>query len=191
MPKIEELLVTFSKDTENSTHNFNLAEYYYSNRQYAGALSYYLRAAERTSDINLQYYCLIKGGRCLEIPGNRRHTVKTMYLQALSLIPQRPEAYYFLSRLNETTQDWINCYSFADLGLKLADFNADFSPLVTEYPGIQGLLFQKAISAWWWGKCNEARELHTLLLNKYFSKLDDGHINAIVGNLRIMYNNHG
>jgi hypothetical protein len=58
---------------------------------------------------------------------------------------------------------------------------------VDEYPGIQGLIFQKAISAWWWGKCEEARQLHNLILKEYFSKIDDGHLNAIIGNMRIMY----
>jgi hypothetical protein len=182
-----ELLPNFANDTENPELNLNLAEYYYANKQYAAALSFYLRAAERTENKDIQYYCIIKGGRCLEIPGNRRHTVKTMYCQALSLIPTRPEAYYFLSRANEWSQDWINCYSFADLGLQVADCNTQHNMTVDEYPGIQGLIFQKAISAWWWGKCEEARQLHNLILKEYFSKIDDGHLNAIIGNMRIMY----
>ena len=58
-----ELLPNFANDTENPELNLNLAEYYYANKQYAAALSFYLRAAERTENKDIQYYCIIKGGR--------------------------------------------------------------------------------------------------------------------------------
>ena len=50
-----------------------LAEEYYNTQQYAAALSFFLKTADSTQDKNLQYYCLIKCAKCVEIPGNRKH----------------------------------------------------------------------------------------------------------------------
>lgn len=186
---IQETLIKLANDTENPFHNLTLADLYYKNQQFAGALSYYLRAAERTDDVDMQYYALILAARCLEIPGNRRHTVKTLYMQALNIDNTRPEAYYFLSRSGEWGQDWINCYTWAHLGLLNTSGEKDPKHInILEYPGRHALLFQKAISAWWWGKTNESRQLHKELIAKYFNLLvDEGYLNPIIGNLRVIY----
>lgn len=188
MPEISTLLQKYSQDTENSINNMLIADYYYSHGQFAGALSFYLRAAERTDVLDVQYYCLIKAGRCLEVPGNRRHTVRTLFSHAINICPLRPEAYYFMARNHEWSQEWIPSYTYANLGLVLTagDKNPDHIDL-TEYPGKHGLLFQKAIAAWWWGKCSESRDLHKELVSKYFNVLDQGYLTAIGNNLSIIY----
>jgi tetratricopeptide (TPR) repeat protein len=188
MHSITTLLKEYADDTENSKINMHIANYYYDNQQYAGALSLYLRAAERTDIPDIQYYSLIKAGRCLEVSGNRRHTVRTLFSHAINIYPNRPEAYFFMSRNHEWSQEWIPSYTYANLGLVLTNGEKDKSNIdINEYPGRQGLLFQKAIAAWWWGKCSESRDLHKELVSKYFNVLDQSYITAIGNNLNIIY----
>jgi hypothetical protein len=188
MSNVKEFLTVFASNTENPIYNRKLADYYYINEQFAGALSFYLRAAERTEEKDLQYYCLIKAGRCLEIPGNRRHTVRTLFSHAITLFPSRPEAYYFMSRNHEWSQEWIPSYTYAHLGLTLSNGDKDAANInITEYPGRHGLMFQKAISGWWWGKCEESRQLHKELISNYFNVLDQNYLTAIGNNLNIIY----
>lgn len=188
MSELKDLVKIYANDTENAQNNRLLADYYYNSGQFAGALSFYLRASERTDTIDLQYYSLIKAGRCLEVPGNRRHTVRTLFSHAINIAPLRPEAYYFMSRNHEWSQEWIPSYTYANLGLMLTSGAKDSKNIdLVEYPGKHGLIFQKAISAWWWGKCSESRELHKVLIRDYFKVLDQTYLTAIGNNLNIIY----
>ena len=36
-----------------------------------------------------------------------------------------------------------------------------------EYPGKYGLIYQKALSGWWWGKSEECKELFQDLMTNY------------------------
>ena len=162
---LESLLTKYSLDTENPEHNFNLGVWYESNGHTAPALSYFLRCAERASDLDLSYEALIRGSYCYEKQGTRDGTAKSLLQQALCLLPNRPEAYFLLSRFSERRQWWQDCYIYADWGLRFADFN--LKPLLTnvEYPGRYGLLFEKSLSGWWWGKDKESKEI---LLDLYY-----------------------
>lgn len=95
-----------------------LAEEYFLQQQYAAALSFFLKIAEFTEDKNLQYYSLLKCAQCHEIPGNRKHSVLTLYRHAINILPERPEAYYFISNCYELYNDWYDSYTFANLGLQ-------------------------------------------------------------------------
>jgi len=185
---LDTLFRIYASDTENANNNRIIADYYYTAGQFAGALSFYLRAAELTDNQDLQYYSLIKAGRCLEIPGNRRHTVRTLFSHAINVFPNRPEAYYFMSRNHEWSQEWIPSYTYANLGLILSSGDKDHRYInLVEYPGKHGLIFQKAISGWWWGKCSESRNLHKQLISEYFNVLDQNYLTAIGNNLNIIY----
>jgi len=185
---VDYLLAKYSNDPENDQNNLEMADYYYLHKQYAGAFSFYLRAADRSENVDTQYYALIKGARCLEVPGHRKHTVRTVYGHAITICPNRPEAYYFLSRNYEWSQDWVASYTYANLGLMLSTGDKDPKLLnIEEYPGKHGLIFQKAIAAWWWGKCTESRDLHKELIENYFSILDGQYLAAIVNNFGIVY----
>jgi hypothetical protein len=98
-------------------------------------------------------------------------------------MPKRPEAYFLLARFHERRSQWNDCYKYASLALSICDF--DCQPLKSdiEYPGYFGLVFEKAVSSWWWGKNDECRELLLTLLNDY--DLDDGHYQAVVNNLKL------
>jgi FkbM family methyltransferase len=165
LPKIspknefEELLTNYSLDTENPEHNFQLGLWYEKEGHNSAALSYFLRCAERSEDDTLTYEALIHGSNCYDRQGTRDLTAKGILQQALMVLPNRPEAYFLLSRFSERREYWQDCYIYANNGLSNADF--DLEPLRedVEYPGRYGLLYEKSVASWWWGKGEETRQL--------------------------------
>lgn len=165
--ELTDLLNKYSLDTENPDHNFNLGVWYEKESHTAPAVSYFLRCAERATDDDLAYEALIRASYCYTKQGTRDGSSKSLLEQALCLLPNRPEAYFLLSRFAEKRQWWQDCYIHADRGLRYCDFNS--KPLRTdvEYPGKYGLLFEKAVGAWWWGKVEEAKTLLLDIKNNY------------------------
>jgi hypothetical protein len=172
-------LIDFSLDTENAEKNYNLAVWYENQKQYAPAHTYYLRCAERSTDDLLSYKALIRSSFCYKAQGSRDGTEKIALENALNLLPQRPEAYYFLSLLYERKQGWQNSYSYANLGLQYSDKES----IISEYHGKYLLIFQKAVAAWWWGKGVECRKLFHSLVDNYWNDLDETHKKAVESNI--------
>jgi beta-1,4-mannosyl-glycoprotein beta-1,4-N-acetylglucosaminyltransferase len=160
-------LSQYALNTEDAICNWNLAHWYEGRGHHAPALSYFLRCAERTDDKVLAYEALIHASNSYDRQGTRDGTAKGILQQALCLVPERPEAYFLLSRFCERRQCWQECYIMADQALNNVDF--DCKPLKTdvEYPGKYGLLFEKAISSWWWGKTEESKKLFLEIKNNY------------------------
>jgi len=159
MNDIQTLLTNFSMDVESPEKNFALGVWYEERGHTAPALSYFLRCAERSTNDDLAYEALIKGAFCYERQGTRDGTAKGLLQQAIVLMPRRPEAYFLISRFAERRSQWQDCYIYAEWGLVFADF--DCKPLITdvEYPGRYGLLFEKAISGWWWEKTVRSKDI--------------------------------
>lgn len=180
--ELEKLLTVYSLDTENPEHNFNLGVWYENHNHTAPALSYFLRCAERSTDNNLAYEALIRGSYCYQKQGERDGSTKSLLQQALVLLPNRPEAYFLLSRFAERKQWWQDCYIYAEQGLIYSDFNS--IPLKTdvEYPGKYGLLFEKALSGWWWGKFEESKEIFLDLQYNY--NLSESYKKIVENNLK-------
>jgi hypothetical protein len=179
--KLEELLTQYSSDTENPEKNFALGLEYEKRNHNAPALSYFLRCAERTNDNLLAYEALIHGSNCYDREGTRDGTAKGILQQALCLLPERPEAYFLLSRFSEKREWWQDCYIYADTGLRTCNF--DLEPLKTdvEYPGKYGLLFEKAVSGWWWGKTEQSKNI---FLDLYYNQsLSEDYRNGVIQNL--------
>jgi hypothetical protein len=166
-------LNVFAMDTENPEANFELGLWYKNQNHLAPAMTYFLRASERTDDKDLAYESLINGFFCYDKQGHREISAQSMLHQALLVNPKRPEAYYLLSKYFERHQDWMRSYLFADLGLQLSEF--DCKPLKSnvEYPGIYALKFQKVTAGWWWGKANECREILQDLMDNYWDEMPD------------------
>ena len=169
MKNIKELLSIYIKDPQVYKNNFNLARYYHTNGQTASAVSYYLRAAERTDDKELQYLCLILAAKCFESQGMRNFTVKGLYKNAITTITDRPEAYYFLSKLYEREDkdgSWNDAYLTACIGVdNCKDKKYNSLAVDVEYPGYHGLLLQKAINGYTSGVCDESRGILGDLVN--------------------------
>lgn len=145
---------TYLTDPYDPNYNFNLALTYEQQGHTSSAAGYFLRCAEFSKDDLLSYEALLRMSLCFQRQGGRVFTTKGVLLRAISLIPERPEAYFLLSRLYEQNKDWQESYTMATLGLSLNDF----PPLRTdvEYPGKFGFTFEKAVSGWWIGLIDES-----------------------------------
>jgi len=153
------LLDKYVKEPENAETNFNLAYWYEEQGQTAAAISFYLRAAERTLDLDLSYESMLRVAACFDKQGGRHNTVKGAYETALTICPKRPEAYFLLSQYQERKNEKYHAYNISTMGLSVADFNV--SPLRTDvgYKGKHGLLFEQAVCAWSRGLCEDSRSL--------------------------------
>jgi len=183
---LQTLLDDYIFDTENPERNFDLALYYDNTGHCASAISYYIRTAERTDDKLFQYECLLRAGLCFERQGTRGLSVRAMLQHAIAMMPRRPEAYFLLSRYYEKANEpesWFYCYTFASVGYEVAD-RENLPSLRTklDYPGLYGLLFEKAISSWWCGLCAESKDLLKDLIQNY--DLDESHRKAVLWNLK-------
>ena len=180
---LEDLLYKFIADPENVTNNLNLAIFYDAIDQTASAVSYYLRAAERTDQDIIKYQCVLRAGICFSKQGCRNFTVKGLYQHGLTIMPHRPEGYFLLSRFYEREENYHDFFLIASIGEKVAEREPEEKLIIdVEYPGFYGILFEKAVSSWWVGLCNESRDtLEDLLVNH---PLDEVHRNAVMNNLQ-------
>lgn len=172
---LDQLLQNYVLDPENFENNFFMGFYYENIGQTASAVSYYLRAAERTPDdlAVVKYECLLRSSICFSKQGTRNFTVKGLLLHALSVCPKRPEAYYLMSLFYEKEGkdgSWNESYTIASIGLEVSELY--YHSLLTDvgYPGDYALLFQKAVSSWWCGLCEDSRDLFIDLLENYNMK---------------------
>jgi len=184
---IEELLTKYSHDTENDELNFQLGMWYESQGHTAPAVSYYLRCAERSENSDLVYEALLRCYFCYEKQGERNGSSRSMIFQAQAFRPDRPEAYFLMSQYSEKREWWQDCYMDAHLALLYCNF--DQPPLRTDigYPGKYGLLFEKAISGWWWGKVEECKSIFLDLRNNY--PLNEHHKKLVDNNLKNIFKN--
>jgi len=173
----------FIKSPYNDLSAFNLAEWYYNQSQYAAAISFYLRVTEYSEDDLLIYRCLLKIGLSLEKQENRTYSSKGMYLHAISVLPNRPEGYFLLSRLYEMNKEWQESYTMAEIGLLFS--NNEIESLVdVEYLGKNGFLFEKSVVSWWIGREDECIKL-LLELNEV--DIDDKYNKVVKNNINFIY----
>jgi hypothetical protein len=106
--------------------------------------------------------------------------VRSLFRQAISILPHRPEAYYFLATFEESKKCYSECYVLCSIALKLCRFNLE--DLHLDYPGKYGLIFEKAVSGYWLGKSKECRDLFLLLKNEY--EMNEFHTQKVGENLQ-------
>ena len=186
MNDLQEFLNEFIRDPENPDNNLNLAKYYHSIGQTASAISYYIRTAEKTEDKTLMYSCLLSASDCFESQGCRNNSVKGMIQSAIATQPKRPEGYYLLSRFYEREKNYHDSYLIASIGLEVADFDSSPLPLKVDYPGYYGILFEKAVSSWWCGLCDDSRDYFVDLKNNYWDEMDSIHRESVNNNLKML-----
>lgn len=157
--RIEQLVVELSHNPFDAKKNFEVALEYEKLNQSASAIGFYLRCIEYSTKEKdpFVYTSLLKLSLCFESQKDRIHTVSNSILQAISYNPTRPEGYFLMSRFHERLGNWQECYTWADLGLRCKE-GTDL-PTNVDYFGRYCLEFEKAISAWWVGRKDEAQNL--------------------------------
>ena len=176
-------LKRYVEDCENPSHNFDLALQYDVQGQTAAAITFYLRAADRTDDLNLAYAALVKMSDCFDRQGNRHGTVRGLLKHAISILPKRPEAYYNLCRFDEYYKMYADSYTVACQALENCDFDLPRLPGNVRYEGKPGIMFEKAVSAWWWGKSSVSRKALHELVDDHWDEMPEFMQNAVENNL--------
>ena len=168
----QELLNNYLNNTGDPYTNLELGQYYDSIGQSAGAMSFYLRAAELTEDTGIMYDCLIRTSLIITKFGRRPHSAKGQLYHAISVDPTRPEAYYHLSRIYEQKQEWLEVYTTA---IQSQTFYTPYerkTSIDLDYPGEYAMIFQKAVAAWWINRGPEAKKIFKELLANYEMRED-------------------
>lgn len=184
---LNNLIVEYINDPENYKNNFLLGFYYESIGQTASAVSYYLRTAERTEINSIKYESLIRAAICFNKQGTRNFTVKSLLLHALAVCPKRPEAYYLMAVHYENSKgdgNWNDCYTISSIGLEVSELDSNDTITNLNYPGKYGLLFQKALSSWWCGLCEDSKNMFLDLLENY--EMDQSFKDSAIENLKNM-----
>lgn len=154
-------LVDYINNPKSSEACFNLAEWYYKQAQWASALTYYLKVTEIDDNKDLTYFSLIKGGRGLHKQGRQTYQAKGMYLQAISVLPNRTEAYFWLSKTYTELREWYEAMAIAEIGMGCENSNTDID---LEYDGKVGLLITIANCYRNVDRIEEAIKIYTSLL---------------------------
>lgn len=178
-----EILNQYVSDTENPEYNYQLAREYHKINQTAAAISFYLRCADRTENKVLAYECLLLMYFCFASQNNRPYTEKGLLEKAISILPKRPEAYFLLSRYHEYRKEYAESYTIAEIGLNICDFDSEPLRENCEYYGKYLLIFEKAVSSWWWGKSMECRKLFHSLVDEYWNEMDENHKKCVEDNI--------
>lgn len=171
-------------NTEDAIANFELGLEYRLQGQRAASISYLLRAAEITDDVDLTYTCILLNYLNLYEQPDRKHSAKGQLLHAVALQPQRAEAYYFLSTFHEGMKEWQESYSMACIAETLPTGK---SYVDLGYPGAYAATIQKAVAGWHVGYCEESKDLFRHLLVTY--KMLPHFHKVVVDNLEKLINN--
>jgi len=165
---VNNLIIDLSKDPFNPVLSLEIAKAYEAEGQTASAVSFYLRAAEYGYNTHPDYVysSLLKSSNCFSSQKNREATVLNLILKAIAYLPNRPEGWFFLSRYYEGSKKWQESYSAAEVGLFFSKSRINPLPVDIGYFGEYVLLFEKAVSGWWVGRQDEAREIFKDLLTK-------------------------
>jgi hypothetical protein len=140
-------------DYSNPDKIYKLAREYDRLEQGSAAFSYYLRAADMSPGKTikekwLQYKCMILGAFIYERNGDRDHSVEGLLKIAIDTFPDRPEAYYFLSKFKQRKNDWREAMMYAAIGLNFEQWHDRFDDDDLGYPGINALRLLYARAKW-------------------------------------------
>ncbi len=171
---IKEKLKEYAKDPENPILNFELGINYFRESQLASALNFFLRTAELTDDDVLAYHSLILCANCLYQQGNRQHSCTGFILQAMALIPERPEAWFLYLRILEGKGEWQECYTFATQTEKICNFEFPILEF-SDYSGAHSILFIKSKAAFQIGRSKECRYLLSRIVEAYWEDMSESY----------------
>ena len=180
---MKELIHKYINDPLDDKVCYDVAIEYYRQGHSASAMGYFLRCAELTEDDLLAYKSLLYSALALYHQGNRMYASTGCILHAISILPERPEAWYLYCRTLEIDQKWQESYSIACSAMKLCDFSTQ--PIYElEYPGKFGFLFEKAVTGWRIGRNIECREIFSHL--HFNVEMDQGYSQLVKNNMEFL-----
>ena len=165
MEDVEKCLSKLIENPYTDIVNFNLAYAYEEEKQYAGAVSYYLRCAEFTSINGLASESLIRASLCTNRQNGRE--AKELYLikHAISISSNLLEPYYIASLYFSWRKNWLDSYMYSCMGINILESKLNtYSFLKPIDFDIYEMYYQKAFSGSQIGKINEAREIYVKIL---------------------------
>lgn len=169
---INELTLLYSTDTENPEYNYRLALSFFEKGHTPSAQNFFLRAAELTDDNDLIYRSLLYCAMCLHIQKERPHSVKGFLLHAISISPERPEAWYQYIKFFRENNDWQECLSFSVSCLANCNFNL---PLLdwTDYRGKWSFVIFKLVCSYQAGRFEETKKSVIELVVNHWNDLSE------------------
>lgn len=89
---LNQRLHEYIMDVQNPETNYNLGLEYKKIGQTGAAISFFLRAADRSeNDLDLAYECLLHIAECFDMQGNRLAHAYGAFMQAISVLPKDPK----------------------------------------------------------------------------------------------------
>tara|TARA_R110002096_G_scaffold319792_4_gene513976 strand:- start:273 stop:821 length:549 start_codon:yes stop_codon:yes gene_type:complete len=176
-----EILNKFVKNPYDFENCFYLGYEYEKIKHCSSAISFYLKAAEGTNDTDLAYECLLRIAECYDTQGNREVHVISNLQWAISILPNRPEAYYKLSRIYEVSGNWKECMVYSRIGMGCYEAGKLLVHIdVKQYM----LKFQYAYSLYSCGNFNKSLKMFKELsldanVSSYFKKIINNNIISI------------
>ena len=148
--KNKQLLHDVIMDYDNTFKMFNLAKEYDKLKQGAAAFGWYLRAAdfcegETDEEKELQYRCMVLGAALFARSEARNQTVNGLIKSAISVLPARPEAYYWAAKYSIEQSNFRDGAMYAKMGMDCEDVEPNKE---LDYPGSVGLEYCFAVSKW-------------------------------------------
>lgn len=192
--ELTKALYNYLMDPKNPEYNFNLGYVYENMGHTAAAASFYIRtgefAADREDNLLLTYEALLRLATCFDRQGSRVFTTKGILLRAISIMPERPEAHFLLTKLYEVNKEWQEGYTQAMIGENLVYVSPNQKPLKTsvDYPGKYGFTFERAVTAWWLGLWDESMCLFKKLkknpeIQPMYMQLATNNLNNLAGTI--------
>ena len=150
----------------NDSINFELGYLYENEKQYAAAVSYYLRSAEFTEDNVFASESLLRASLCINNQEGRDEKELYLIKHAINESPNSLEPYYIASLYFSWRKKWMDSYHYANLGINILENKIQEKSFnkTLNYDDYQ-LYYQKAFSGTHIGKINEAREIYSRLMH--------------------------
>lgn len=161
------ILYQYIKNPKDYRANLDLANYYFEQKSFSAAVSFYLRSAEYSTDPSDTYYSLIKLHECFKQIENRDFTCETVLKLAISEIIDRPEAYILLCEKYYNKQDYLNLLTYSNLALKY------FDKLIIFPYEYYLLLIYKGTASWYLGKREASKQIFLKIKNDYYNNLSE------------------
>ena len=181
---MRELLDAYTFNPEASNVNVDLADWYYDNGDVAAAVTFYLRVCEREeTDKELIYSCLLRVYECYKSTYDRAETCAVVLDHAISMLPDRPEAYYLQSRHYESLKDWVTMYMFTTLGFRTESPAKPLRHFFGYIPDIS-MKFQRMIASYGTYRLDEGRQILQDFKDNDFERLPAEYKVLVYNNIR-------